>query len=155
MSTISVVGPRDGEYLNLGSTAMRILEAGRTTEQRFGLAVSTLAPHTDGPPQHLHTRHGEGFYVISGTAQFGSGDDVYEAPADTLVMVPTGVPHRFANPADVPLVMLSTFTPAFYVNYFREVATVIAERGSITPAAVADLMARYTTEPAPSPSDGH
>lgn len=155
MATISVVGPQDGEHLNLGTTTMRILEDGRTTEQRFGLAVSTLAPHTDGPPQHLHTRHDEGFYVVSGTAEFGSGDDVYSASAGTLVMVPPGVPHRFSNPGEDPLVMVSTFTPAFYVTYFRELAGRYAEGRAVTPESMADIMARYTTEPAPGSTEGH
>lgn len=63
MAAISVTGPLEGEPVDLGSTKMRILEDGSTTDGRLGVAVSTLAPHTAGPPQHLHGRHDEGFYV--------------------------------------------------------------------------------------------
>ena len=33
---------------------------------------------------------------------------------------PIGVPHTFANPGDVPAVLVGTLTPDHYVNYFRE-----------------------------------
>jgi len=148
MATILVTGPLDGEPVDLGSTKMRILEDGSTTDGRLGIAVATLAPHTDGPPQHLHGRHDEGFYVISGTARFTSGNDVYDAPAGSLVMVPPKVPHTFENPGDEPMVMLSTFSPAFYVQYFRDVAAMIASGRPVTPQSVGEIMARYATTPA-------
>ncbi len=83
MSSISIVLPGEGEPVDLGTTTMRILEDGRTTDGRIGITVATLAPHTDGPPQHRHGRHDEGFYVISGTARFTSGNTGYDAPTGT------------------------------------------------------------------------
>jgi oxalate decarboxylase/phosphoglucose isomerase-like protein (cupin superfamily) len=38
----------------------------------------------------------------------------------TLVMVPPGAPHTFANPFPEPAVMLNTFTSDLYVEYFRD-----------------------------------
>ena len=73
MTEVSVVGPAGGEVLRLGPTQMRILEDGRTTGHRLGLGEITLAPHTEGPPQHRHARHDEGFYVVAGTARFTVG----------------------------------------------------------------------------------
>lgn len=146
MASIAIFDPQGGEQVSLGSTRMRILEDGSTTQQRLGLAVSTLAPHTDGPLQHRHTRHDEEFYIISGTARFTTGDDVYDAPAGSLVMVPPGAPHTFANPGDEPMVMLSIFSPAFYVQYFRDIAAMIAQGHPMTQESMTELMARYTTE---------
>jgi mannose-6-phosphate isomerase-like protein (cupin superfamily) len=90
---------------------MRILEDGSTTGHRLGVGEIILPPHTDGPPQHRHARHDEGFYVVSGRASFTVGDTTYDAPAGTLVMVPPGAPHTFANPGDEATVLLNTFTP--------------------------------------------
>ena len=87
-----------------------------------------LAPHTEGPPQHRHGEHDEGFYVVSGTVRFTSGDTSVDAPARTLVMVPPGAPHSFANPGDEPAVVLNTFTPDLYIGYFRELRDQIAGR---------------------------
>ena len=105
---------------------MRILEDGRTTGHRLGMGEITLAPHTEGPPQHRHAPHDEGFYVVSGTARFTVGETTYEAAAGTLVMIPPGAPHTFANPGDEPAVLLNTFTPDLYVQYFRDLRDMIA-----------------------------
>ncbi|MEU2425222.1 cupin domain-containing protein [Streptomyces sp. NPDC007851] len=148
--TVSVVGPEDGEVLVLGTTRMRVLEDGRTTGHRLALAESVLAPHTPGPPQHRHAQHDEGFYVISGSVRFTVGDDEYDATAGTLVMVPPGAPHTFANVTDAPAVMLSTFTPDLYVQYFRDLRDMFAAGTAPTRQANIEVMGRYATEPAAS-----
>ncbi|MER7178735.1 cupin domain-containing protein [Streptomyces hyaluromycini] len=146
--SVSVVGPGDGEVLMLGTTRMRVLEDGRTTGHRLGLAESVLAPHTPGPPQHRHARHDEGFYVVSGSVRFTVGDEEYDAGAGTLVMVPPGAPHTFANVTGEPAVMLSTFTPDLYVQYFRDLRDLFAADGPPSRQANIDVMSRYATEPA-------
>ena len=93
MAPVSVVGPDGGESIQLGPTLMRILEDGSTTGHRLGMGEITLAPHTDGPLQHRHARHDEGFYVVSGAARFTVGETAYDAPAGTLDMIPPGAPH--------------------------------------------------------------
>jgi quercetin dioxygenase-like cupin family protein len=148
MTEVSVVGPADGEVLQLGPTQMRILEDGRTTGHRLGLGEITLAPHTEGPPQHRHARHDEGFYVVTGTARFTVGDKTYEAPAGTLVMIPPGAPHTFANPGDQPAVLLNSFTPDLYVQYFRDLRDMIASGQELTPEGTIEAMSRYATVPA-------
>lgn len=153
MTAVSVVGPTDGETIKLGSTQVRILEDGHTTDHRLGMGEITLAPHTDGPPQHRHARHDEGFYVVAGTAQFTMGDATYEAPSGTLVMVPPGVPHTFANPGDEPVVLLNTFTPDFYVQYFRDLRDMIASGQPLAAEASIQTMNCYATSPAPYGAD--
>jgi quercetin dioxygenase-like cupin family protein len=148
MTEVSVVGPADGEVLRLGPTQMRILEDGSTTGHRLGLGEITLAPHTEGPPQHRHARHDEGFYVVAGTARFTVGDTTYEAPAGTLVMIPPGAPHTFANPGDEPAVLLNSFTPDLYVQYFRDLRDMIASGQELTPETTIEAMSRYATVPA-------
>src|SRR3954468_6323598 len=106
MTDVSIVGPDGGKLVPLGSTRMRILEDGSTTDHRLGIGEITIAPHTDGPPQHRHAAHDEGFYVVSGTARATVGERGHHAPAGTLVMVPPGAPHAFANPGDEPCVLL-------------------------------------------------
>jgi quercetin dioxygenase-like cupin family protein len=148
MTEVSVVGPADGEVIHLGPIRMRILEDGRTTGHRLGLGEITLAPHTDGPPQHRHAAHDEGFYVVSGAARFTVGETTYEAAAGTFVMIPPGAPHTFANPGDQTTVLLNTFTPDLYVQYFRDLQDMIAGGQELTPAATIQVMSRYATVPA-------
>jgi quercetin dioxygenase-like cupin family protein len=145
MTDVSLVGPADGEVLQLGPTRLRILEDGRTTQHRLGLAEITLAPHTAGPPQHRHAAHDEGFYVVSGTARFTIGQTTYEAAAGTFVMIPSGAPHTFANPTDQAAVLLNTFTPDLYVQYFRDLRDTLAAGQKVTPDAIVQVMSRYAT----------
>jgi mannose-6-phosphate isomerase-like protein (cupin superfamily) len=146
MAEVSIVGPDEGESLSLGpATQMRILEDGSTTRHRLGVAVSTIAPHTAGPPQHRHTRHEEGFYVVSGTMRFTVGERDHDVAAGGFVMVPVGAPHTFSNPGDAPAVLLSTFTPDLYVQYFRDLRDAAAT-GHATSSDLEAIMAHYATE---------
>jgi mannose-6-phosphate isomerase-like protein (cupin superfamily) len=124
---------------------MRILEDGSTTGHRLAVAEGTLAPHTPGPPQHRHALHDEGFYVVSGIVRFTIGDREHDARPGTLVMVPPGAPHTFANPGDEPAVLLTTFTPDHYVQYFRDLRDASAA-GPPTARDLDAVMARYATE---------
>src|ERR1700689_4384526 len=137
----SIVGPRGGEVVRLGPATVRILEDGSTTGHRLGIGEITVAPHSSGPPQHRHARHDEGFYVVSGTARFTIGGASYDAPAGTLAMIPPGAP---------PLVLLNTFTPDLYVQYFRDLRELAGSGpgdGGAPPAeAVGEVMSRYATE---------
>ena len=65
-------------------------------------------------------------------------------------MIPPGAPHTFANPSDEPLVLLNTFTPDLYVQYFRDLRELAGSgpgAGGAPPAqAVGEVMSRYATE---------
>jgi mannose-6-phosphate isomerase-like protein (cupin superfamily) len=148
MIQVSVVAPDGGEAIQLGPIQMRILEDGSTTGHRLGVGEITIPPGTTGPPQHRHAEHDEGFYVVSGTARFTVGDTSYDAAAGTLVMVPPGAPHTFANPGENPVVLLNTFTPDRYVRYFRDLRQMIADGQPLTPENTERAMSRYATETA-------
>lgn len=145
MNQVSVIGSDAGEVVQLGPARVRILEDGSTTAHRLGIGEITVAPHADGPPQHRHAAHGEGFYVIRGVARFTVGRTVHEAPAGTLVLVPPGVPHTFANAGAEPLVMLNTFTPGRYAQYFRDLRDTMEATGQDMTAAAESVMSRYET----------
>jgi mannose-6-phosphate isomerase-like protein (cupin superfamily) len=148
MTDVSIVTPDGGEVIELGPARIRILEDGDTTAHRLGIGEITLAPHSAGPPQHRHAQHDEGFYVVSGTARFTVGHTDYDAPTGTLVMVPPVVPHTFANPGDQPVVLLNTFTPDLYVQYFRDLRNMLASGGELTAQTTAEVMSHYATTPA-------
>jgi mannose-6-phosphate isomerase-like protein (cupin superfamily) len=148
MARVVIVGPDQGEIALASPVRMRILEDGSTTSHRLGIGEITIAPHVSGPPQHRHAQHDEGFYVVAGTAQFTVGSETYTAGQGTLVMVPPGAPHTFANVGDQPAVLLNTFTPDLYVQYFSDLRALLASGEPLTPPTIVDVMARYGTEPA-------
>jgi quercetin dioxygenase-like cupin family protein len=134
------------ETVRLGPATIRILEDGATTGHRIGIVEITLAPRSEGPPQHRHAQHDEGFYVVSGTGRFTIGADSHDAPPGTLAMIPPGAPHTFANPGDSPLVLVNTFTPDLYVQYFRDLQALAADGAMPSPEETAEVMRRYATE---------
>jgi hypothetical protein len=58
---------------------------------------------------------------------------------------------HLANPGDEPAIILNTFTPDFYVDYFRDLSELVAS-GQMTPEAILAVMARYATYPAGTPA---
>ncbi len=124
---------------------IRILEDGTTTGRRLGVAEIRLPAGAQGPPQHRHAEHDEGFYVGSGTVRFTTGTADRDAGPGTLVMIPPGERRTFANAADEPAVVLNTFTPGRYVQYFRDLRDMIASSRPLTRDAMARAMARYAT----------
>jgi len=151
MTQGSVVAPDGGDAIQLGPIQMRILEDGTTTGHRLGVGEITIPPGTAGPRQHRHAQHDEGFYVVSGTARFTVGDTSYDAPPGSLIMVPPGAPHTFANLGQEPVVLLNTFTPDLYVQYFRDLRQMIAEGQPLTDESIEHAMSRYATESAAAP----
>ncbi|CAD0011712.1 unnamed protein product [Aureobasidium pullulans] len=58
-------------------------------------------------------------------------------------------PHTFSNPTDKQAKFVNTFTPAFYVNYFKLLAKYIGDGKVMTPEANKKAMASYATIPLP------
>ena len=144
--TIDVIDRTQGELIQAGPMALRILEDGRHTDHRLGLVEITIPPRIDGPPQHIHRKHDETFFVISGTPTFTCGTETITAQPGTLVTAPPGTPHTFANRGEQPVVMLCTVTPDLYIDYFRDLASLRAGPNGLDPKEVAEVMARYATE---------
>lgn len=86
--------------------------------------------------------------MVSGELRFTVGERSYDAGPGTLVMVPPGAPHAFENAGEVPAVLLTTFTPDLYVDYFRELRSLVQSGAKLTDEAVAQVMTHYATEPA-------
>ena len=85
--------------------------------------------------------------VTAGKLRFTSGEQSVDVEAGSVVVVPIGVPHTFSNPFDVPAVMLNTFTPDLYIQYFRDLSTLpVGPQGLLDPADIGRTMARYATD---------
>jgi quercetin dioxygenase-like cupin family protein len=146
MPTVEIIASEAGEIFQIGPIRIRVLEDGSNTDNRIGAVEITVPPGVAGPPPHLHQMHDETFLVLSGVLRFTTGDKTHDAHAGDYVIVPVGAPHTFANVSAAPAVVFNSFTPAFYVNYLREIA-VLAATGGLGPDAIATVMARYATLP--------
>lgn len=73
-----------------------------------------------------------------------------DAKTGDYVVVPTKSPHTFSNPFDEEARFLNTFTPAFYINYFKLLSE-LAESGPLTAEINKKAMSYYATLPVPEP----
>ncbi|MCJ1245939.1 hypothetical protein MMC30_003143 [Trapelia coarctata] len=146
-ASVDVVTYNTGEVIQLGGgIVLRILEDGSHTDNRLGAVHTTIPPHTPGPPQHLHQMHDETFLILSGSVRFTTGTTAYDTRTGDYIIVPPLAPHTFANETAEEATMYSTFTPAFYINYFRLLQEMVAKNGGkLRKEDGLEAMGRYAT----------
>ena len=86
----------------------------------FGM-WETFTPPGKGPAPHIHTRETEVFRVIRGTYRFWRGDDVFDAPVGSVVVLPTHVRHCRRNISDELGQMFAIVTPCGFEQLFVEI----------------------------------
>lgn len=87
--------------------------------------------------------HDETFLVTAGTLTFTHLKTNMTASAGDYVVVPVNAPHTFRNDGDVEVKFFNTFTPSYYVEYFRLLAQ--APGGRLTPEVAVAAMERFAT----------
>jgi quercetin dioxygenase-like cupin family protein len=111
---------------------------------------------------HVHTKGEELFYVLEGTLDLLAFDPVERTPDDwhswisptgqrylrggpgSLLYVPAGIPHAFANLSSTPARMLFQAAPAGHEDYFEELAALLrASSGKPDQEAVTRLRLRH------------
>ncbi|KAJ8110075.1 hypothetical protein OPT61_g6978 [Boeremia exigua] len=161
---INFVPAKEGEILKLGHITCRIMEDGSRTgarpftstqaqlippDNRIGSAEFTLPPNTAGPPAHWHEMHDETFLVTQGTVRFHAPDNTHiDARVGDYVTVPIRAPHTFSNPTDQEAKFFNTYTPAFYIDYFRILAQLSKSDEKMSKEKNLEVMSRFATMPA-------
>jgi oxalate decarboxylase/phosphoglucose isomerase-like protein (cupin superfamily) len=94
--------------------------------------------------------HDETFLVTAGVVRFHAADGThYDAATGDYVTVPIRAPHTFSNPGDVEAKFFNTYTPAFYIGYFKALAKLSAGDGQMSREKNLMVMQRFATIPAP------
>ena len=109
---------------------------------------------------HLHYNVEELFYILDGELdllafepqartgddwcswQSASGTRVTRGGPGSLMFVPAGCPHAFANPGTVPARMLFLVSPPGHEHYLDEIGKLIGQGGLPDPAAIAEIRTR-------------
>ena len=141
-SVRQVLGPNEGEAVQLLKLGVRFMIDGETTDGAFSLVEHPLPPRALGSPVHTHRNEDEYSYVLEGRVGVQLGDDVLEAGPGELVFKPRGVAHAFWNAGDEPARLLELISPAGFENYFRELAPLLAAADR-DEAAIGEVVARY------------
>ena len=80
------------------------------TQSRYSVSEWWLEPRTQGPGAHSHPED-DLFYVIEGTLSVRVGDEWFECPKGSFVLVPGGVTHDFENRGVVRAGVLNFSSP--------------------------------------------
>lgn len=156
----TMLGPGEGRLISGGALHATLKVAGGAGALTSTFEIEVPAGYDVGA--HVHTRGEELFYVVSGTLDLlafepldASVGDWHEwVSADghrylrggpgSLLHIPAGVPHAFANTSDAPATMLFQSAPQGHEDYFEELADLLrAGDGRPDPAAVAKIRARH------------
>lgn len=98
--------------------------------------------------------HDETFLTTKGTIRYhlpkaDGTEDIIDAKEGDYVTVPVRAPHTFSNPTDQEAKFFNTYTPAYYINYFKLLGTYVQEGKPISPKEHLDAMSNYATLPVP------
>lgn len=140
-----VLGPNEGERVQLLALGVRFMIDSETTGGAFALVEHPLPARSLGAPLHTHRHEDEYSFVLEGRVGVQLGDDTFEVGPGDLVFKPRRVAHTFWNAGDAPARLLELIAPGGFENYFRALAPLLAapERDG---AAIASVVARYGLE---------
>lgn len=141
--TESVVVRADAaEVLGQAPTTVRLLADSSATGGALSTQRVTLAGGADGAKPHYHADSAELFYVLDGTAQLLSGEQVLTAERGDLVVVPPRVAHAFAAAPGQDADLLIVVTPGVErFEYFRHLARIAY--GELPPESLLEVQERY------------
>jgi quercetin 2,3-dioxygenase len=108
------------------SDITELLATAEQTGGSLGMFRQTIAPKS-GPPTHIHQTEDEFFYLVSGDFKVKVGERIMSAPAQSVIFVPRGTPHAFANVGTEAGVLLAGVTPGGFEKLFEERQGVDAE----------------------------
>ncbi|NBQ44089.1 MAG: cupin domain-containing protein [Mycobacteriaceae bacterium] len=139
-------GEGDTVFL-LGDTYTTLL-TGPQTGNAFAL-LEALVPAQTGPPPHVHHAEDETFVLLDGELEFHVDHDVHQAKPGSVIFVPRGTTHHFANVGDGLARMLFMYSPSGMEGMFGEIGAP-GRRGEQGPpltaadvAALASMAERY------------
>lgn len=123
-------------------------------DNRIGAAEFTLPLGLKGPLPHWHQMHDKTFLTTKGTIRYhipkpDGTEDIIDAKEGDFVTVPVRAPHTFSNPTDQEAKFYNTYTPAYYINYFKLLGTYVKEGRAISPKEHLNAVSNYATIPVP------
>jgi quercetin dioxygenase-like cupin family protein len=144
----TIVGPTDGERVDLGGLGVRFMIDGEVAGGGFSLVEHPIAPRSLAAPLHRHANEDEYSYVLEGRVGVQLGDEVLEAGPGELVFKPRNQWHAFWNPGDEPARLLEIISPAGFERYFEEIAPLLppSREGEPDLERLGEIQSRYGLE---------
>lgn len=147
-----------GAGRKIGPSGMT-LKVGAGPSARWSMFEATVRPGFD-VGAHWHREAEELFYILDGELDLlafqpratvgdwrawesGTGAKVTRGGPGSVMFVPPGCPHAFANPGTAPARMIFLVAPPGHEHYLEELAALLTGGGPLDQAAVAELRARH------------
>ncbi|HEY1639608.1 MAG TPA: cupin domain-containing protein [Streptosporangiaceae bacterium] len=126
MATIRAAGDAPATWA-LGSLFERLVTAGHTG----GLLDAAIVTQPPGlaPPEHVHTREAEAWYVLDGSLIYRAGDQEASLTAGDFIYLPAGVPHAFRITGRSPARCLALVLPGSLLDIYDQVGRPAAAPG--------------------------
>ncbi|PWU43774.1 cupin [Micromonospora globispora] len=142
--TSVIVRAADAEVVGRAPTTIRLLADSSATGGALSTQRVTLTDGADGARPHHHANSAELFYLLDGTAQLLSGEQVVTAERGDLVIVPPGVAHAFAAAPGENADILIVITPGVErFEYFRHLERIAY--GKVPPESLLEVQELYDT----------
>ena len=139
-----LMAPGDGQSVSLRGTEVTFKVRSDDAAGASCVEFNALPGFDTG--LHVHTRLEETFYVLDGEFDLRVRSETRRAPAGTVMFVPPGTPHAFANPGEARARLLLLMSPPGHDRYFVELAAILEQPGPPDSDAIAALRRKYDTE---------
>ena len=156
----TMLGPREGRLITGGALHATLKVAGGPNALASTFEIEVPAGYDVGA--HVHTRGEEIFYIVDGTVDLLAFEPVDRSVGDwhdwvsadgrrylrggpgSLMHIPAGVPHAFANTASEPATLFFQSSPSGHERYFEELAELLRSSGGRPdPSVVAVIRERH------------
>ena len=102
-----VLAPGQGRAYPMGRISAVFKADEDETASRYSVSEWWLEPRTQGPGAHSHAED-DLFYVLEGIMSIRVGEQWFECPKGSFVLLPGGVPHDFENRGGVRAASLTS-----------------------------------------------
>ncbi|MFE9993718.1 cupin domain-containing protein [Streptomyces avermitilis] len=139
-----IVRSVDAEVVGRAPTTVRLLADSSSTGGALSMQRVTLTDGADGARPHHHAGSAELFYLLDGTAQILSGEQIVTLERGDLAVVPPGLPHAFAAAPGCDADILIVITPGVErFEYFRHLERIAY--GKVPPESLLEVQELYDT----------
>jgi quercetin dioxygenase-like cupin family protein len=139
-----IIRGADAEQVGFPPQSIRLLVDSSSTGGKLSAQRVTLVNGVDGANPHHHSRSAELFFVLGGSVQLLVGEQLADAQAGDLAVVPPGLAHAFAAAPGADADLLIVITPGIErFEYFRQLARIAT--GQQPPESLRDVQALYDT----------
>ena len=102
---------------------------GEESSNRYSVSEWWLEPMSDGPGAHSHEANDEIFRIVDGTMSVLVGDRWIDAPSGSVIVVPAGVTHDYANRTAAPAALFNVFIPGGFEKNMPDIVKWYEDNG--------------------------